>query len=341
MRRNKVQDLDKVGINRSQDVTPHSLGDFLAWVRSAGLQKTNRFFVDIALPRPLNFNAASTEGTILSRFKESAIDAAYRPESKRIERYRRDILLACEEINVPPRSIQTRTLRLGGLNEKRANTIDYGGDFTLTFLVDNTHEVQEFFERWMNIEVNQTTREVGEYTDYASTVDLWFLRPFTPNETYNALSRYQSGSSRFLSAAKDRVLNLAASEVGRFKTRLRTAFDTQKRKVIGSNIGVYNRLKAVLPLELLVDANNGPSDFAMYKISFKEAFPTQITRSVMSHGGTDVMRITVQFAFKEYETLESGLQKSSPDDNPVFNFIKRVGIPTSKSAIARSALNLL
>lgn len=313
--------LDEVRVPATRDVDPLSLGDFLAWVRSAGLQKTNRFFVDIVAPRGL-VNGQDIDNRAFSNF-------------------RRDMLLACEEINVPPRSVQTRTLRLGGLNERRANTIDYGGDFTLTFLVDNTNDIQRFFERWLNLEVNQYTREVSEYAEYTTTVDLWFLRPYSPNETYNALSRYQSGVNKFLTQAKERITNLAAAEVGRFKTKLKNAFDTKKRDVIGNNMNTYNRLKSVLPLELLIDSNNGPSDFAMYKMSFKEAFPTQITRSVMSQGGTDVMRITVQFAFKEYTTDMTGIMKSGPDDNFILNFIKRTGIPTSKSGLARAAINLL
>ena len=309
--------LDKVNTEgQSKDVDPFNFQQFLTWVRTTGLQKTNRFFVDISTP--VGFSKEPIKD-ILSR--------------------RKDILLACEEINVPPRTIQTRTLRLNGLNERRANTIDYGNEFTLTFLVDSTNEIQDYFERWMNLEVDQYTREVGEYKDYISTVDLWFLRPYSPSETYDALSRYQNPVNKALNIAKNRAINLAAAEVSKFKTKLKTAFDNAKQKAIGSNIGVYNKIKSILPLELV--ANTDPTDFAMYQISFKECFPTQITRSVMSQGGTDVLRITVTFAFKDYFTKATGMQKSGPEENFILNFVKRVGIPTSKSALAKAALNLL
>ena len=83
------------------------------------------------------------------------------------------------------------------------------------------------------------------------------------------------------------------------------------------------------------------SDFAMYKISFKEAFPVSINRSVLNQGGTEVFRITVQFAFKEYETSASDPQPVDKKFTDVFNFLKRAGIPTSASGLARTAINLL
>lgn len=319
----KITPLALVKTEDNSDVPITTLPEFLAWVRSAGLQKTNRFFVDIEIPPKV----------LMSSIEDRGVGG--------IGTKKHDVLLACEEINMPPRSIQTRTLRLGGLNERRASTIDYGGDFTLSFLVDSTHEVQDFIERWMNLAVNQKTREVSEYRDYARSVSLYFLRPFSPNEVYQPLSRIQNSPNKFLNTAKNRILNLAAAEVGKFKTRLKQSIETKKQVALGSNLGVYNRIKGLIPLELLARGEDAPSDYIMYKIRFDEAFPVQITRSVMSHGGTDVLRISVQFAFKEYTTRSTDVMTADKDDNFVLNFVKRMGLPTSKSSIAQAAINLL
>lgn len=303
------------GSNPTIDVVPPTLSDFVTWVRSAGIQKANRFFADIMFPGALW--ASST----LSR---------------------QDTILACEEVTVPTRSIQTRTLRLGGLDEQRASSLDYGGQFTLTFLVDSTNDIQRVFEQWLNLEVDQTTRQVGEYTDYISTVDLWFMRPFSQNELYDPASRTPNGPDGFLQMAKNRVLNTVAAEIGGQMTKASNKVEAWKQSRLGKQLGTYNRIKGHVPLELLFSEEaSQQTDYVMYRISFKEVFPVSITRLNLHQGNNSPYRITVSFAFKEYVTESTPPFKGDQSENKVFNFLKSVGIPTTKSSIAAATINLL
>lgn len=316
--RPNTQSISKVEVEAEKVIQPKisSLNNFLAWVRSAGLQKSNRFFADIAFPPAIGSNIGLKE-------------------------HREDFLLACEEVSIPPRNIETRTLRLGGLNERRASTLDYGNDFTLTFYVDNTHSAQQLVEYWMDLAIDRETREVGEYAEYIGTVDLWFLRPFSSNELYEPASRNNGNARTFKGQLANRVTNLAAAEVGKFKTKLQNQFELGKQQLLGSNLSTYNRIRGTIPFETLLQEDPGISDYGMYKISFKEAFPIMVNRTMLNQGNSDVFRISVQFAFKEYTTSGTAPLKTGKKDNVVFNFIKNIGLPGSPSALGRQIISLL
>ena len=61
----------------------------------------------------------------------------------------KDLALLCEEASFPTKTLNTRTLRIHGLNEQRAHTLDYGGEsISFTFIVDQSSEQRMvLFER--------------------------------------------------------------------------------------------------------------------------------------------------------------------------------------------------
>jgi hypothetical protein len=298
------------------DVVNPDLQNFIAWVRGNGLQKTNRFLFSAGLPQGLNGTMKSYGNTL------------------------NDILLACEDISLPAKTIQTRTLRLNGLNEQRAHTVDYGGTqgFTVTFLIDHTHDLQTFFEDWTRLLVDHETREIGEYKDYISTANLYFLRPNYPGEQWEPFTQNFNTKfgSRLLERSKERATNLATQGVSKLKRDLTATIQKKKNTILGSQLGLYNKIKRATGIvDMLNEEINRPSDVIVYSMKFNEVFPRSIVMTPLSQGSADVFKITVEFSFKTYDII------SSIERAKTFSFLRRVGVPTNKSALARGALKQL
>jgi hypothetical protein len=317
---------DKIAAKKASDTTADvvnpDLQNFIAWVRGNGLQKTNRFLFSAGLPQGLN---------------KKMENGAYGNANK-------DILLACEDISLPAKTIQTRTLRLNGLNEQRAHTVDYGGTqgLTVTFLIDNSHDLQTFFEDWTGLLVDHKTREIGEYKDYITTANLYFLRPNYPGEQWTPFTQNFNTKfgSRLLQRAKERATNLATQGVSKLKRDLTATIEKKKNTILGSQLGVYNKIKKATGIvDMLNEEINRPSDVIVYSMKFNEVFPRSIVMTPLSQGSADVFKITVEFSFKTYD-IYSSIERAGVLGK-AFNFLRKVGIPTNKSALARGALKIL
>ncbi len=301
------------------------LQNFIAWIRGNGLQKTNRFLLNIESPLGLISNATEDAAGIIKN----------------------DLILACEDISLPAKTIQTRTLRLSGLNEQRAHTVDYGGTqgFTVTFLVDHTHDLQTFFEDWTKLLVSHETREIGEYNSYTANATLYFLRPNYPGEQWTPFTQNFNTKfgSRLLERSKERATNYATQQVSKLKRDLTATIEKKKNTILGRQLGVYNKIKQATGIvDMLNEEVNRPSDVIVYTMTFKEIFPRSIVMSPLSQGSADVFKITVEFSFKTYD-VKSKIERGSSANilNKTFNFLRKIGVPTSKSALARGVLNKL
>lgn len=306
----------------SKDNRNPDLQNFIAWIRGNGLQKTNRFFFNIEVPQGLKPGILSYGNTS------------------------NDILLACEDISLPAKTIQTRTLRLTGLNEQRAHTVDYGGTqgFTVTFLVDHTHDLQTFFEDWTKLLVSHESREIGEYVSYIASATLHFLRPNYPGEQWTPFTQNFNTKfgSRLLQRAKERATNLATQGVSKLKRDLTATIEKKKNTILGSQLGVYNKIKKATGIvDMLNEEINRPSDVIVYSMRFNEVFPRSIVMTPLSQGSADVFKITIEFSFKTYDVGSSIVKDKKNTLGKAFNFLRKVGIPTNKSALARGALKIL
>ena len=316
---------DKIGAKVTTaitgDVVNPDLQNFIAWVRGNGLQKTNRFLFSAGLPQGLNAKMQ---------------DGAYGNTNK-------DILLACEDISLPAKTIQTRTLRLNGLNEQRAHTVDYGGTqgLTVTFLIDTTHDLQTFFEDWTGLLVDHTTREIGEYKDYITTANLYFLRPNYPGEQWTPFTQNFNSKfgSRLLERTKQRATNYATQQVSKLKRDLTATIEKKKNTILGRQLGVYNKIKKATGIVDMLNEEINRSDVIVYSMKFNEVFPRSIVMTPLSQGSADVFKITVEFSFKTYD-IHSSIERAGVLGK-AFNFLRKIGIPTNKSALARGALKIL
>jgi hypothetical protein len=296
------------------------LQNFIAWVRGNGLQKTNRFYFYLETPPGIKM--------------------------KQYGNTKNDILLAAEDISIPAKTIQTRTLRIAGLNEQRAHTVDYGGTqgFTVTFLVDHTHDLQRYFEDWTKLMVSHESREVGEYDTYITKAHLYFLRPNYPGEQWEPFTQNFNTKfgSRLLQRSKERATNYATQQISKLKRSLSETIEKKKNSILGRQLGVYNKIKKATGLvDILNEEINRPSDVIVYTMDFNEVFPRSIVMSPLSQGSTDLFKITIEFSFKTYDISDSIVKDKKGTLGKAFNFLRKVGVPTNKSALARGALKIL
>ena len=120
-----------------------TLEQFITLVKTKGLARQERFFVQI-----------------------SDLD--------------RDLTLLCDEATLPGKNIAVRTLRINGMDEYRASTVDYGGNsITLSFIIDTEWTARQAMEEWMITCVSSRMEgnEVGFYSDYVKSIGLYALVP--------------------------------------------------------------------------------------------------------------------------------------------------------------------
>ena len=230
----------------ASDVNIGTLQEFIALVKRNGLARTDRFVVNFAVPQ--------------------------------------DVILLCEEASFPGKTIDTRTLRINGLSEQRAHTKNYGGDLTLTFLVDNSWGVRDVFETWMEtcIGAGSTTdsiqpaayREVGFYSDYVNDITITALTPI--------------GSSTPLPP-------------------------------IPSN-SPFSAESAIFPIDTkgIPEQPTVVAEVPTYSIIVREAFPKAIDSQPMSSSSVNqIHRLKVTFAYKYYTVASQAASPQTPLENPL------------------------
>lgn len=139
-----------------------SYQEFLQTVKSDGLARQNRFFINIAMPALTG---------------ESAIDF----QSAGLKN--RNLHILCKSVNIP------------GVNVAATPQRDYGetfeapydrtfADAQFTFYVDRGMYVRKFFDDWINTIQNPDTRELGYYNSYVSKVINVFVMDKMSRITY-------------------------------------------------------------------------------------------------------------------------------------------------------------
>lgn len=270
----RLQKLSAVFATADEASNIPSLEDFIAFVKSNNLAKQERFYVTL----PDN---------ILPGFKK-------------------DIRLLCNNIAIPGKTIVNKNIRLNGFTERRAGTLDYGGEnITLEFLVDSNYDVRQFFEAWMKLCVSERRKgnEVGFYSEYAKTIALNALMPAgIPGEkllnfnlsNINGLSDIAGGSGIAAAALRKTIgfgLNKANNFIAKKKGELLNAVE---RRTAGlRNVGALG-----LARDLLTEAEN-----KVLNVILEECWPISINPIPMSWSSPGIARLSVTFSYKSYSSF--------------------------------------
>lgn len=168
------------------DVKVPTLREFIALVRKKGLARQERFFVEI-----------------------SALN--------------QDLTLLCDEATLPGKNIAVRTLRINGMDEYRAATVDYGGNsITLTFIIDTDWTARQAMEEWVATCVNNRMEgnEVGFYADYVQNIGLYTLVPQDEREAPEKIAFYINLIDCFPTSINVMPLSYAANGVHKMSVTL-------------------------------------------------------------------------------------------------------------------------
>jgi len=248
-----------------------TLEQFIALVKNKNLARTERFFVDFSIP-----------------------DA----DSNKV----RDLSLLCDEAALPGKKITTRTLRINGLDEYRAHTVDYDGEITLGFLIDTDWTAKLLMEKWMHSCVDRTAgrREVGFYNDYAHMISMYALMPAgIPGSKIASFSPTQSDTgltTALSSIASDDANPIANTAINRLMMRGRKTVDTLSAKAKSQTLGRL-RLASNPLVELFREA-----EMTTYGVHLHDCFPTAINVMPMSFSNPGVHRMNVTFSYKFWRT---------------------------------------
>lgn len=135
------------------------LNEFIANIKNTGLSKTNQFKVSLMPPTAL-----------ISR---NALAQSLQANGNKLQ-------LMCESSNVPGRSIATNPVRGYGIQRELPNDMIFE-PFIMTVLIDNTHDVRQMFEDWMDIICPPRVRNFAYYSQYVSNIDITLLKPSINN----------------------------------------------------------------------------------------------------------------------------------------------------------------
>jgi hypothetical protein len=260
-----------------------TLQDFIAFARNAGFSRTDRFSVGIHPP------------FLMSKGQWQV----------------RDLALLCEDASFPSKTIATRTLRIHGLNEQRAHTLDYGNNITFTFIVDQSWQTRLFFEEWLRLCIGESSandsgisrgplREVEFYDNYQSEVYVSALAPIgsTPSLSsigINALGALVSSAEGFVTSKinipppllKGNLISEIGSSAAQF------GLGTAERTV-------FSQIASIVPEPPTV-----PAEVAIYNILLHECFPISMDAQPMSSNTPNQFhRLKITFAYKYYTTQQ-------------------------------------
>lgn len=133
------------------------LNDFIGQIKGEGLMRNNRYVIVMPLPKGL----AGTYNTGQMQ----------------------KVLLFCDSISVPGVTISTMPARTyGEIREMPWEKIYSPAN--LSFYVDNSMEVKKLFDQWQGIIQSPTTRNMGYYDDYKTTITITIVDVFN-NSRYD------------------------------------------------------------------------------------------------------------------------------------------------------------
>lgn len=156
------------------------------------------------------------------------------------------INLLCRDVNLPGRQITTRERTIGITTKPMA----YGylsQDVSMTFSVLNNYGVKEYFERWQNLAVNQTSKEIGYKREYSYPIKIQQLSRGIDLDTFN-----KSSGINIATRATERIVQ---SKVV-YECELIDAFPTTINP-----ISFNNELDGIVDLNVAFSYTNWTSNF--------------------------------------------------------------------------------
>lgn len=254
-----------------------SLDDFLSFVRLNNLARQERFFAGIAMPGISNGPYLNSDLQVLN--------------------------LLCEQASLPGKTINVRTLRVNGINEYRAGTIDYGGEsITLQFLVDGSYRVRDIMEKWMNRCVSTDTpsrNEVEFYRNYAGTITLHALMPAgIPGEALFNWSPTQAdvGLNSALNNLrnKNRALGILATKATQIGLNKVNEAVTRAKSGLARNIPPE-------ALEAFRDTEN-----TVFGVQLHDCWPRSMNVMPLGYDAVGVARLTMTFTYRHWTSEVKG-----------------------------------
>ena len=285
----KPQLLAVQNVNATNDTYIPTLQQFIALSKRNGFARTDRFAVAFFPPALLS---------------DGPWDV-------------RDIALLCEDASFPTKTLNTRTLRIHGLNEQRAHTLDYGGEsISFTFIVDQSWQTRLFFEEWMRLCIGRSVndaplgpsvptplREVEFYDNYVSRIQISSFAPMGSDVPLPPIS-----SNGMFSSA-----NLLSSAKAFVTSKLNTATGAINGNLFGKSLsGIAQGLlgdaeSAIFPIDTkgIPEQPDTQAEYSIYDITLYECFPKSIESQPMSSSSVNQYhRLKVTFAYKYYATRQ-------------------------------------
>ncbi len=136
------------------------LQEFISNVKATGLSKTNHFKVSLMPPQALIIN--------------NTLAKTLNTDGNKVQMF-------CESTNIPGRSINTNLHRGYGIQREMPNDITFE-PFTMTVIIDNTHDVRRMFEDWMDLVCPPRVRNFSYYNQYVSNIEVELLKPSINNQ---------------------------------------------------------------------------------------------------------------------------------------------------------------
>ena len=128
--------------------------EFVQNVKSDGLSKSNRFYIEIASP-----SLTGESGIIFGSAGQNL----------------RNLHMFCSSVSIPGVNIASTSIRTTGEMLEAPYDRNFG-DSTLTFYVDRQMYVRKFFDDWVNTIQNQSTKIFNYYDDFiADTIKVFVL----------------------------------------------------------------------------------------------------------------------------------------------------------------------
>jgi len=128
----------------------NSLNAFIAKV-GQGLARTNRFAVEIPIPRNLGVTYSGASAS-------------------------ENIYMLCDGASIPGTTVATTEIRTYGEIREMPYERMYENT-TLSFYVDRNMVVKKFFDDWMGAIVDPVTREIQYYNDYITDIHMVVMDP--------------------------------------------------------------------------------------------------------------------------------------------------------------------
>lgn len=98
----------------------------------------------------------------------------------------RIVSMFCDSAHLPSQKIITKRHTIYGETEPRPVGVDYGGIINLTFLLDASMNIRDFFDSWLDKVVNRDSNNVAYQSKYVGGLRIAQLKSKNHEESYAA-----------------------------------------------------------------------------------------------------------------------------------------------------------